>query len=193
MRERNVFLASADKKNKKIIKKHLLKNGYSPIGEADNSSSALRLIRTIKPHLVILDRELPGLNSFEVAAILEEDQIAPVILLLSSWNQQILSSIDDTWIFSFLIKPITEQGLRQALETALTNFQRIRRKEKEIQDLRETLETRKLVAQAKGYLMEELKLSEEEAYRRLQKHSMDQGISLRSVARRVIKYRRQQQ
>lgn len=188
MKGNRVFIASPCQITRKNLRDLLYRNNYTPTGEAGQAGESLRLIRSQIPDLVILDSLIPGMDSLEMAAILEEDQIAPVILLIPSWNQDLVMRAQRTWIFAFLVKPVNEQSLWPALETARANFFKIKEKDEEIRALKESLETRKLVEKAKGLMIEKLKISEGEAYKRLQKHSMDQGLSMLIVAQRVIRF-----
>lgn len=188
MEENRVFIATPCPKTKKNLRNLLYRYNYRPMGDAGNTSEALRFIRAQVPDLVILDNHLPGMDSLELAGILEEDQIAPVILLIPSWNQELVMRVQKSWVFAFLVKPVTEQNLWPAIETARASFFKIREKDQEIKTLKESLETRKLVEKAKGLMLEHLKITEREAYERLRKFSMDQGLSMFIVAKRVIRF-----
>lgn len=188
MKGNRVFIATPCKKTRKSLRDLLYRYNYTPIGEAGKTGEALRLIRAQAPDLVILDSLLPGMDSLEIVSILEEDQISPVILLIPSWNQELVMRAQKAWVFAFLVKPVTEQSLMPALETARASFYRIKEKDEEIKALKESLETRKQVEKAKGLMIDNLKITEREAYRRLQKHSMDQGLSMLTIAHRVIRF-----
>lgn len=188
MTEDRVFLATACLKTRKQLRRLLYRYNYTPTGEAGQASEALRLIRAQMPDLVIIDSLLPGMDCLEMVAILEEDQIAPIILLIPSWNQQLILRAQKAWIFAFLVKPITEQNLWPALESAKASFAKIKERDDTIKTLKDSLETRKQVERAKGLMVERLKISESEAYRRLQRHSMEKGLSMLNVAERVIQY-----
>lgn len=191
MDRNRVFIATPCPKTRRELKQLLYRNNYTPIGEASQAGEALRFIRAQTPDLVILDSLLPGMDSLEVAAILEEDQISPVILLIPSWNQQLVMRAQRTWVFAFLVKPITEQNLWPALETARASFIKIRERDKQIKTLQESLEERKMVEKAKGIMVKELGIDEEAAYQRLRKYSMDQGLPMVNVAQRVLRYYQQ--
>lgn len=188
MKNNRVFIATPCPKTRKNLRDLLFRYNYTCIGEAGQAGEALRLIRAQTPDLVILDSLLPGMDSLEVAAILEEDQISPVILLIPSWNQQLVMRAQRTWVFAFLVKPVTEQNLWPALETARASFVKIRERDEQIKALKDSLATRKWVEKAKGQMVENLKITENQAYERLRKYSMDQGLSLLKVAQRVLRY-----
>ncbi|MBC7323741.1 MAG: ANTAR domain-containing protein, partial [Moorella sp. (in: Bacteria)] len=160
--------------------------GYWVIGEAGDGLSALKLIRSRQPDLLIIAAELPGMDGLEVARIVHEDKLAPVIVLAGAQGPGLLEKARDARVAALLLKPVEEASLLPAIEIALANYQEIIRLEKQIKELKETLETRKLVERAKGILMETLGISEAEAFRRIQKQSMNKRVSMRQVAEAII-------
>ncbi|PRR74646.1 putative transcriptional regulatory protein pdtaR [Moorella humiferrea] len=155
-------------------------------GEAPDGSQALRMIRTLQPDLVILDNELQGTTPLEVARIVEEDGVAPIIFLASSWHRNLLAHTHEFPFFAYLIKPVQENTLLPAIEAALANYQKICRLQQEILKLKETLAARKIIERAKGILMDTMGLTEAEAYRRMQRQSMDRCVPMKNIAEAII-------
>ena len=87
---------------------------------------------------------------------------------------------------AYLVKPFSKTDLVPAIEMARSRFLELRQLETEVADLRERLETRKLVDRAKGVLQESLALSEPDAFRWIQKTAMDLRLSMREVAEGVV-------
>lgn len=186
MRQPKIFIACTDPATQQSLKYMLLREGYLISGEATDGAQALRMIRTLQPDLVILDSSLKGTQALEVARIIEEDRVAPIILLASHWHRNLITRTRDFPIFAYLIKPVQENTLLPAIEAALANYQKVTQLEQEINKLRETLASRKVVERAKGILMNTLGLTEPEAYRRMQKQSMDRCVSMKSIAEAII-------
>lgn len=88
---------------------------------------------------------------------------------------------------AYLLKPVNNTSLRSTIEVALARFQELNALRREVSDLKEALETRKVVEQAKGILMKRLQLSEAEAFRRLQQRSRSNRTSLKEVALGILK------
>ncbi len=186
MRQPRIFLASSDQTSLQSLRQVLQREGYLVAGTAQDGSQALRLIHTLHPDLVILDSELIGTGALEVARFINEKQVAPIIMLASSWHRNIISKARDFPVFAYLIKPVRENVLLPAVEAALANYERLARLEGEISKLKETLAARKLIERAKGILMEHLGITEAEAYRRIQRQSMDRCVPMKSVAEAII-------
>ncbi|WP_258360189.1 ANTAR domain-containing response regulator [Moorella sulfitireducens] len=186
MVQSQIFIASADPATRQNLKYMLVREGYLIAGEAQDGSQALRMIRTLQPGLVILDCELQGTSALEIARIIEEDGVAPIIFLATSWHRNLLDRTSNFPIYAYLIKPVQDSTLLPAVEAALANFQKMRRLQQEINRLKETLAARKIIERAKGILMDTMGLTEAEAYRRMQRQSMDRCVPMKSIAEAII-------
>lgn len=181
-----VILADGDENWRKNIKTMLSKVGCLIIGEAADGVTALKIVRNRQPDLVIIDALLPGLEGVEVANILHEDKLAPVVLTAANYQQDLLDKAKNARVHGFLVKPFEENTLIPAVELALTNYQELVRLEREIKNMKEKLESRKVIERAKGILMETMKLNETQAFKKMQKQSMNKRVSMRAVAEAII-------
>lgn len=187
MGENSVILIDVDSVWRKNVKAMLTKYGHWVVGEAGDGLSAIKLVRTREPDLLIIDAALTGgMDGLQVAKIVHEDKLAPVIATSTSGQQGILERAKEARVFALLIKPFGESSLIPAVELALSNYKEITALEQKIKNLQETLETRKILERAKGILMENQGLTEAEAFKRLQRQSMNKRVSIRLVAEAVI-------
>lgn len=184
--ESRIVLVDGDPALRKNIKTMLVKLGYSVVGEASDGLSALKLVRSRQPDLLFIGAELSGMDGLEVAAIVHEDKIAPVVVLASSHAQVLLEKAKAARVAAFLVKPVEEADLLPAVEISLSNYQEIISLENKIKEMQEALTARKLVEQAKGILMETLNISEAEAFKKIQKQSMNSRVTMRQVAEAII-------
>ncbi|HAA89209.1 MAG TPA: response regulator [Peptococcaceae bacterium] len=186
MKHCRIVVADSDHNSRKTIQVMLNRAGYDIAGEARDGLDAEQIIREVRPDLVIIDVFLPGRNGYDVARVVDNERIAAIILTSPSYESGLVEKACEVGAFSFLVKPIEEVQLLPAVELALSNFQELLRLEEAISQLRDKLETRKLIERAKGILMETMGLTEAEAYRRIQKQSMNKRISMRAVAEAII-------
>lgn len=186
MGEQRIIVVDSDAAWRKNIKAMLAKMGYYVIGEAEDGMTGLKLVRARQPDLAIIEAFLPGMDGHEAARIIHEDKLAPVILIASSTQQNLIEKAKLARVFAFLVKPELEYNLIPAVELALTNYQEIIKLEEKVKELQETLETRKIIERAKGILMETMRIPETEAFKRIQKQSMNKRISMRAVAEAII-------
>lgn len=168
------------------LKEMLTTLGYLVVGEAGDGISAVNLARELRPDLVIMDIKMPDLDGIAAAKILTEERIAPVLLLTAFSQQELVEGAKEAGVVGYVVKPFRESELIPAIEIALARFKEFRSLEKEAHNLREMLETRKLVERAKGVLMDQQGLKEAEAFRKIQKLSMNTRKSMREIAEAVL-------
>ena len=180
-----ILVVDDDEDVLKTIQISLTKNGYQVIAE-NNGFQALQTARREKPNLVILDISMPDMDGIQAAKILTEEKVAPVLLLTAYSQRDLIDRAKEAGVVGYLVKPFREQEIVPAIEIALERFKEFAEIEKEIGNLRETLETRKLVDRAKGVLMDKQGLTEAEAFRKIQKMSMNTRKPMKEIAEAII-------
>lgn len=168
------------------LREMLTNLGYLVIDEAGDGRKAVNLARDLKPDIVLMDIKMPEMDGIEAAKILTEEKIAPVLLLSAYSQQELVQRAQEAGVAGYLVKPFRESDLTPAIEVALARFSEFRTIERELDDVSDALETRKLVDRAKGILMETKSLNESEAFRRIQKMSMDNRKPMKTVAEAII-------
>ena len=164
----------------------LVEAGYDVVAQASNGEQAVDLSRELKPDLVIMDIKMPDLDGIQAAKILTEERLAPVLLLTAFSQQELIEGAKDAGVVGYIVKPFRESELVPAIEVALSRFREFKALEKELTDTRNILETRKIVERAKGILMDTQGLKEAEAFRKIQKLSMNTRKSMREVAEAIL-------
>jgi len=160
--------------------------GYLVVGTVGDGESAIHLARELRPDVVVMDIKMPGVDGIEAAKTLAMENIAPVVLLSAYSQKELIEQAQDAGVVGYLVKPYREADLPPAIGVALSRFEQQSALRKEVQDLKEQLEVRKLVERAKGILMHSQGLSEAEAFRRIQKMSMDNRKPMKDVAQAII-------
>ncbi len=168
------------------LKEMLSGLGYQVVGEAGDGRQAVNLARELKPDLVIMDIKMPEMDGIAAARVLTEEKIAPVLLLTAYSQQELVAGAREAGVVGYIVKPFRQDELMPAIEVALSRFREFRELEKEMGDLKETLEARKVIERAKGVLMDQYGLKEADAFRRIQKLSMDTRKSMREIAEAIL-------
>jgi AmiR/NasT family two-component response regulator len=164
----------------------LVEAGYEVVGQASNGEQAVTLSRDLKPDLVLMDVKMPVLDGISAAEQIGKERIAPVVMLTSFSQKELVERARDAGVMAYIVKPFTASDLAPAIDIARSRWVELHALESEIADLGERLETRKVVDRAKGVLMAELQLSELEAFSWIQKTAMDRRLGMREVAAAVV-------
>ncbi len=168
------------------LRELLESQGYQVIGEASDGQSAIDIARREKPDVIIMDIRMPGMDGIEAAKILTEEEIAPLIFLTAYSDKELVEKAKEVGVIAYLVKPFKETDLFPAVEMAIARFKEFLQLKQEVKDLEEALETRKLVDRAKGLLMDIEGLKEHEAFRLIQKASMDKRKPMKEIAQAII-------
>jgi two-component system, response regulator PdtaR len=168
------------------LKEMLEEDGYVVAGEAADGEAAVKLTESLKPDLVIMDIKMPGLDGISAAERITADHLAPVVILTAFSQRELVLRARDAGAMAFLVKPFTKADLVPAIEIAVSRFQEFSALETEVSSLRDRLEVRKLLDRAKGILQSEQGMTEPEAFRWIQKSSMDRRMTMRAVAEEVL-------
>ncbi|MBT1017704.1 response regulator [Canibacter sp. lx-72] len=184
--KRRVVVAEDESLIRLDIVETLKDNDYEVVGEAGDGEEALRLVTELKPDVVIMDVKMPKLDGISAAEQINKEGIAPVVLLTAFSQKELVQRAAEAGALAYVVKPFTPNDLLPAIEIAVSRFDQIMTLENDVADLAERFETRKLVDRAKGILNDKMGLSEPEAFRWIQKASMDRRLTMADVAKTVI-------
>lgn len=183
---RRVVVAEDESLIRLDIVEILRDNGFDVVGEAGDGETAVQLATELRPDLVVMDVRMPQLDGIKAAERLTKNHIAPVVLLTAFSQKELVEQASEAGALAYVVKPFTPADLLPAIEIALARYAQIVALESEVADMVERFETRKLVDRAKGLLNEKMGLSEPEAFRWIQKASMDRRLTMHDVAQAVI-------
>lgn len=186
MSKMRVLIADDDPIIRLDLKQMLENLDYEVVAEAGDGQQAVDLAKETTPDVCILDVKMPVMDGIDAVTQIVEAGIAPAILLTAYSDKELVTRARDAGVFAYLVKPFKPSDLPPAIEVARSRYEQNQALEKEVSTLQEKLETRKLIDRAKGILMEEHKLSETEAYRRIQLQSMNARKSMKEVAEAII-------
>jgi response regulator NasT len=184
--QRRIVIAEDESIPRMDLREMLANLGYLVVGEAGDGRSAVNLARELRPDLVVMDIKMPEMDGIEAAKVLTEEKIAPVLLLTAYSDREFIDRSLDAGVMGYIVKPFREDEVVPAIDVALARFREFRALEKQLDDTRETLDTRKAVERAKGVLMDTQNLREAEAFRKIQKLSMNNRKSMREVAEAIL-------
>jgi response regulator NasT len=181
-----VVIAEDESVNRVDLEEELEQQGYEVVGAAADGEAAVNLTRELHPDVVLMDIKMPKMDGIEAAETLTREKLAPVLLFTAYSDDELIERARAAGVVHFVTKPWREKDLKPAIEIALSRFSEFRAMENKVKDLEEALATRKVVEKAKGVLMEKYKLSENEAFKRIQRLSMNNRKSMREVAEAIL-------
>jgi len=164
----------------------LREEGYQVVGEAADGQEAVDLAESLRPDLVIMDVKMPRRDGIDAAAEIAAKRIAPVVVLTAFSQRDLVEKARDAGAMAYLVKPFSITDLVPAIEVAVSRFAEIAQLEKEVADLGDRLESRKLIERAKGLLQAKHSMTEPEAFSWMQRAAMDRRTTMKRVAEVVL-------
>ena len=168
------------------LRETLEEEGYEVVGEAGRGDTAVELVRELRPDLAILDIKMPGMDGLEVSRHITAERICGVLILTAFSQREIIEEARDAGALAYLVKPFQKSDLIPAIEVAIGRFREMQVISGERDKLEEQLETRKAIDRAKGILMDEVGMKEQEAFAFIQRTAMSERTKMRDVADRII-------
>ncbi|MET1181050.1 response regulator [Peribacillus simplex] len=160
--------------------------GFDVVGHARNGEKAIELAHALQPDLVLMDIKMPKMNGLKASDVISNTFQIPVLLLTAFSQREYIDEAKRANIVGYLVKPITEANLIPAVEIALQQAANTKKHQERNAQLDETLTNRKVIEKAKGIIMKRKNVTEEIAYNKLRRLSMDKQLSIETVARRII-------
>ena len=160
--------------------------GFEIVGEAMDGATGVELARNLGPDFILMDVNLQGMNGIEATRLIMQERPSAVIMLTAYGDDKTVDQALDAGASYYLVKPIVGQQLIPAIRTAVARYEAMESVRRENETLKDQLETRKLVERAKGVLMDRLRLSEVEAFRRMQHISRNKCQTMKQTATEII-------
>ena len=161
--------------------------GHEVVAEGTNGVEALALCKKHKPDIILMDVKMPELDGIEAARQIGFHHEAPVVLLTSYSQQDLIDKARDSGVYGYLIKPVREEQLVPTLEMSLGRYKSDAQLREKMAELEQSLEDRKIIQKGTGILMELYSISEVEAYNRIRTLSMNKQISIIETCNLIIK------
>lgn len=181
-----VLIAEDNSKTRLFLKSQLELLGFDVVAAVSNGKDAVKLAGEIKPDLVIMDVKMPEMDGIEAAKTISSKGPVPIILITGLSSDEMAVKAIESGVFAYLVKPVTKKQLEPAIKLALARYEEFKSLKVEVVDLKDAIETRKLVERAKGILMKRCNISEEDAFKLLQSHSQKENKKMREIADNIV-------
>ena len=168
------------------LRETLQEEGYEVVGEAGRGDRALELVRELQPDLAILDVKMPGMDGLEVARNIDREKICGVLILTAFSQREMVEHARDAGALAYLVKPFQKSDLIPAIEVAIGRFRELQALSDHVEALGEQIEARKIIDRAKGLLIDEYSMKEQDAFAFIQRTAMTERARMRDVAERIL-------
>jgi len=183
---KKVLIAEDNSKTRLFLKTQLELLGFEVVDAVSNGQAAVDLVDELKPDLVIMDIKMPELDGIDAAKAISAKGPMPIILITGLSSDEMASKAVEAGVFAYLVKPVTKKQLEPAIKLAMARYAEFKSLKTEVHDLKDAIETRKLVERAKGILMKRCNISEDDAFKLLQTHSQKENTKMREIADPII-------
>jgi two-component system, response regulator PdtaR len=181
-----VLIAEDEALTRTILRARLEKLGHQVVAEAENGVQAVEAARTHKPDAIIMDIKMPEMDGIEAARQIVSEKPCAILFLTAFSEDALVDQAGEAGALAYLMKPFRKEDLSPALEVAVRRFKELQSQANEINELKETLETRKLIERAKGILQDRHGLTEDEAFKRIHFQARNQNKKMRDIAQSII-------
>lgn len=169
------------------LKEMLEDNGHTVVGEASDGKIAVELAEKLSPDLIVMDIKMPNLDGLGAVKQINRGKARIPVVMVTAYSQpELVEQAVELGVFAYLVKPIKEGDIMPTIEVAMSRAEEMNALEKEVANLKDALETRKIVERAKGILIETYDITEAEAFRRIQKLSMNSRKPIKEIADAII-------
>ena len=183
-----VVLADDEPITKMDLHELLSAAGYNVVGEASDGFDAVELCRQTHPDLVLLDIKMPLLDGLSAARVIHEEALAGTIMMMTAYNErEFIEQAKQCSVDGYLVKPIDEKSLIPSIEMAVNRSREIGKLRRDIEKANDRLESRAVIEKAKGMLMAQENMSEQDAYTYIRKVSQEKHLSMKRVAEIILK------
>jgi len=181
-----VLLIEEQPKARSMLKKALLDFGYVVVKHTSFNNNIIKLIDSCNPNLLVLATDLPSDTVLKELAEINQLLPLPIVIFAENDSPNVIKNAIKSGVSAYVVNEILPQRLQSIISVANERFKAIQSLRNELKQAKTQLESRKYIERAKGLIMEQKQISENEAYSSLRKMAMDQGCSLAAVAKNII-------
>jgi response regulator NasT len=186
MSDIRILIADEDMRYRASLRKMLETAGYLIVGDVNDGMSALSMIRQLRPDLALIDTRLAQLDGLAVARMLRDEDLLPVIMTTTHSSREMVMQAREAGVLGYLVKPLKADELMPIIEVTRVRWLEKHARKRELYQLRDKIETRRVIERAKGYLMDSQGLHEAEAFRKIQRLAMNSRRTMREVAQAIL-------
>src|SRR5271170_2698871 len=181
-----VLLVDQEPDRASTLERVLRDEGYDLVGKVAPDPEFVARVRALAPDIIIVDMALPDRDTLEYMAMITRDQPKPIVMFADASDETMIGRAVKAGVSAYVVDGVEPQRVKPILDVAIAQFREFQALRDELAQTKTTLAGRKVIDRAKGLLMAERGLSEDQAYRELRKLAMDRGMRLTDVAENLL-------
>jgi len=181
-----VMLIDSSEERSAIIEQALTDHGYQVVGRAGRGDDLLKRVQESQPEVIIIDLDSPDRDTLEHMRTISRDQPKPIVMFAENGDSRTIEEAIQAGVSAYIVDGLNSQRVKPIVDVAIARFREYQALRDELEKARSSLAERKLVERAKGVLMQQKGMTEEEAYQALRKTAMQNNTRIGEVARNII-------
>src|SRR5688572_4827208 len=182
----NVLLFTDTARGDESLRTSLTQLGYTIVSEISDAQRLRTEVARTAPDVIIVRAEAPSDLLLENLAAVSASLPRPIVVFARDGTRGVIRRAVDCGVAAYVVEGWAPERITPIIEAASARFQAFDAMRRELISTRNKLNERKVIEKAKGIVMQQRRLTENDAYGALRKMAMDQNLALAEVARRVI-------
>ncbi len=182
-----VMVLDEDNERREVLRQGLEKAGHRVVAEVQSTVSLSRLVAEVLPDVIIIDTHSPDRDTIEHLCVISQDTPRPIVMFSADGNTEKIREAVRAGVSAYVVDGLAAQRVQPILDVAIARFEALQSLRNELENTQSQLADRKRIDRAKGILMKQKNLSEEDAYKWLRKMAMNENLKLAEVADQVLR------
>jgi len=181
-----VMLVDDTQKDVSLLKEALNAAGYEVVAEERSPATLLERVGAVRPDVIIIDTDSPSRDVLEQVVIVSRDDPRPIVMFTDDGNSDTIQAAIKAGVTAYIVAGMQPERLKPILEVAQARFEADRALRDELKTAQGRLAERKIIEKAKGIVMQQKQISEDDAYRLMRKLAMDRNVTLLELAQQLL-------
>lgn len=169
-----------------ILEDGLREAGFAQVMRISDMYNLVRRIYAEDPDVILIDLENPSRDTLEQMFQVSRVVRRPIAMFVDHSDSATIQAAVDAGVSAYVVDGLRQARLRPILDLTISRFNAFAKLEGELEAAKEALVERKVIERAKGILMRQKGISEDEAYGLLRRKAMNEKRKLLDLAQSVV-------
>jgi response regulator NasT len=181
-----VMIVDSDLNRSKPLKQSLIDNGFEVIAHVGNDMALDSKCRELQPDVVIMDVDSPSRDTLENICVMSMYDARPIVMFSHDGDKAKIKAATQAGVSAYVVGTIPSERLTPVIDAAIARFEEFKNLRSELSLANTKLDERKVIERAKGLLMRQRNLDEDEAYSMLRSMAMQRKVKLADLASQLV-------